>query len=161
MSAKNQLLIQYDLHNTLFNNVLVDISEEESHIRLAPGINNVKWLAGHLVWGQLGLARMGGVTVAIEWTDHFNTQLTEPVSPSLKMPSLEEIKIEWNNYAAPIRDGLAQMTDEALNSPIEFPLPGFKTLESLWTFINHHQAYTIGQIGILRRALGKEAMKYR
>ena len=161
MSAKNQLLIQYDLHNTLFNNVLVDISEEESDIRLAPGINNIKWLAGHLVWGQLGLARMGGVTVAIEWTDHFNTQLTEPVSPSLKMPSLEEIKIEWNKYAAPLRDGLAQMTDEALSSPIEFPLPAFKTTESLWTFINHHQAYTIGQIGILRRALGKEAMKYR
>jgi hypothetical protein len=103
---------------------------------------------------------MGGVTVAIEWTDHFNTQLKEPVSPSLKMPALEEIKTGWNTCSGPIREGLAQMSDEALNSPIEFPLPAFKTQESLWTFINHHQAYTIGQIGILRRGLGKEAMKY-
>ncbi|BAU54798.1 DinB family protein [Mucilaginibacter gotjawali] len=161
MSAKDQLLIQYDLHTTLFNNVLVDINEEEAEVRLAPGINHVKWLAGHLVWGQLGLARMGNVQVDIPWTDHFNTQLTEPVSASIKMPSLEEIKAEWNKYTGPIREGLEQMPEEALNSPIEFPLPAFKTTESLWTFINHHQAYTIGQIGILRRALGKEAMKYR
>jgi hypothetical protein len=161
MSAKDQLLIQYDLHTTLFNNVLVDINEEEAHVRLAPGINHIKWLAGHLVWGQLGLARMGNVQVDIPWTDHFNTQLTEPVSASIKMPSLEEIKAEWHKYAGPIRGGLEQMPQEALNSPIEFPLPEFNTTESLWTFINHHQAYTIGQIGILRRALGKEAMKYK
>jgi hypothetical protein len=161
MSAKNQLLIQYDLHTTLFNNVLMDINEEESDIRVVPGINNIKWLAGHLVWGQLGLARIGGVKVDITWTDHFNTQLKEPVDPSIKVPSLEEIKKEWNNYAGPIRDGLEKVSDEVLNSLIEFPLPAFKTTESLWTFINHHQAYTIGQIGILRRALGKEAMKYR
>jgi hypothetical protein len=126
-----------------------------------PGINHIKWLAGHLVWGQLGLARMGNVTVTIPWTDHFNTQLKEPVDSSIKIPCLEEIKTAWNNYTGPIRAGLEQMAAEALNSPIEFPLPAFKTTESLWTFINHHQAYTIGQIGILRRALGKEAMKYR
>jgi hypothetical protein len=161
MSAKDQLLIQYDLHTILFNNVLVDINEEEAEVRLAPGINHIKWLAGHLVWGQLGLARMGNVQVDIPWTDHFNTQLTEPVSASIKMPSLVEIKTEWNKYAGPIRVGLEQMTEDALKSPIEFPLPAFKTTQSLWTFINHHQAYTIGQIGILRRALGKEAMKYR
>ncbi|HWZ02380.1 MAG TPA: DinB family protein [Mucilaginibacter sp.] len=161
MSAKDQLLIQYDLHTALFNNVLVDINEEEAAVRLAPGINHVKWLAGHLVWGQLGLARMGNVQVNIPWTDHFNTQLSEPVSKEIEMPSLDEIKKEWNRYAEAIREGLSQMSEESLNGPIEFPLPAFKTTESLWTFINHHQAYTIGQIGILRRALGKEAMKYR
>jgi hypothetical protein len=161
MSGKNQLLIQYDLHTVLFNNVLVDISDEEAEVRLAPEVNNVKWLAGHLVWGQLGLARMGNVVVDIPWTDLYNTQLKHPVSNDIKVPSLEEIKAEWNKWAQPIRDGLEKMTDEALNHPIEFPLPAFKTTESLWTFINHHQAYTIGQIGILRRVLGKEAMKYR
>jgi len=56
--------------------------------------------------------------------------------------------------------GLEILTDKILNSPMEFPLPAFRTHEGLWAFINHHQAYTIGQIGILRRGLGKEAMKY-
>ncbi len=100
MSAKNQLLIQYDLHNTLFNNVLVDISEEESGVRLAPGINNIKWLAGHLVWGQRALAGMAGVEREIVWIDHYNTQIARAGEPEiLKVPSMEEIKTAWNNYA--------------------------------------------------------------
>jgi hypothetical protein len=144
----------------LFNNVLADINEEESNIRLAPAINNVKWLAGHLVWGQLGLARMGNVPVEIAWTDHYNTQLKTPPGPEVKVPSLDEIKAAWNQYAAAIRAGLENLPDEVLNSPVEFPMPAFRTVEGLWTFINHHQAYTIGQVGILRRALGKDAMKY-
>jgi len=160
MSAKNQLLIQYDLHNTLFNNVLVDISEEESNVRIVPSINNIKWLAGHLVWGQSGLARMGNVPMDIVWLDHYNTQIASPPGAEIKVPSLQEIKDAWNKLAGPIRDALEELTDEALNAPIEFPLPAFRTQEGLWTFVNHHQAYTIGQIGILRRALGKEAMKY-
>ncbi|HEY8784263.1 MAG TPA: DinB family protein [Mucilaginibacter sp.] len=160
MSAKKQLLAQYDLHNTLFNNVIVDISEDEANTRLVPTMNNIKWLAGHLVWGQLGLAPMGNVQIDIPWIDLYNTQLKHPVNMDIKAPTLEEIKKEWNHYSGPIREGLEQLSDEALNTPIEFPLPAFKTTEGLWSFINHHQAYTIGQIGILRRGLGKEAMKY-
>ncbi len=160
MSSKKPLLGQYDLHTLLFNNVLVDISEEESTIRLVPAINHVKWLAGHLVWGQGGLARMGGVDLNVVWLDHYNTQLTQPPGPELPIPTLEEIMIEWNKYAAPIRDGLEKISQQALDTPIEFPMPAFATLEGLWTFINHHQAYTIGQIGIVRRGLGKNAMKY-
>lgn len=160
MSSKKQLLAQYDLHNLLYKNVLVDINEEESLVRLAPEVNNVKWLAGHLVWGQGGLARMAEVKMDIPWLDHYNTQIKQPAIPEIPVPSLEEIKAEWVKYAGLIHEGLENMSEEALATPIEFPMPQFRSLEGLWTFINHHQAYTIGQIGILRRALGKEAMKY-
>jgi hypothetical protein len=160
MSAKNQLLAQYDLHNTLYNNVLVDINEDEANSRLVPSINNVKWLAGHLVWGQAGLARICGVPMNIVWIDHYNTQIPNPPGPEIEIPTLEEIKEAWNRFEAPIREGLQNLPDEVLSRTVEFPLPAFRTVEGLWTFINHHQAYTIGQIGILRRALGKEAMKY-
>jgi len=160
MSAKHQLLNQFDLHTLLFNNVLADISEAESNIRLVPSINNIKWLAGHLVWGQGGLAKMANVPMEIVWIDHYNTQIQHPPGPEIPTPSLEEIKAAWNDISPKIRAGLEMVPEEALNSPIEFPLPAFRTSEGLWSFINHHQAYTIGQIGILRRALDKEAMKY-
>jgi hypothetical protein len=163
MSAKNQLLAQYDLHNLLFNNVIVDINEEESNIRLVPSINNVKWLAGHLVWAQGNLARLGRVQVEIPWVGHFlggPATKEEKSAAKGELPSLEMIRDKWNEIGPTIRNGLENLTLEALNSPVEFPIALFKTQEGLWTFINHHQAYTIGQIGILRRALGKEAMKY-
>jgi hypothetical protein len=160
MEAKELLLAQYDLHDTLFNNVILDINDEEANRRLAPGINNVNWLAGHLVWGQRGLAKLGGVQRDIAWIDLYDSQISQPPSPELKAPSMEEIKDVWNRYSSAIREGLEKLSDEELNAPFEFPLPAFRTQEGFWAFINHHQAYTIGQIGILRRALGKEAMKY-
>ena len=160
MEAKEQLLAQYDLNSTLFNNVIVDINDEEADVRLAPGINNVKWLAGHLVWGYGGLARITGVLMDIEWLGHFAPQADKKPGADVKVPSMEEIKQSWNKYAPVIREGLEKLSAEALNAPFEFPLPAFRTQEGFWAFINHHQAYTIGQIGILRRALGKEAMKY-
>ena len=118
MPAKNQLLVQFDLHYTLFNNVLVDINEEESDIRLAPGINNIKWLAGHLVWGQGALARMGSVPMNIEWLAHYDTQIANPPGPELRAPSLEEIKAGWNKLNDPIRKGLEALPDEVLNTPL-------------------------------------------
>ncbi len=160
MSAKELLLSQHDLHTVLFNNVLKDISEDEAIIRLVPTINNIKWLAGHLVWGQTGLARMGSVKMEIKWIDHYNTQIPAPPGPEIAIPGLEEIKNAWNQYSSSICEGLKKLTDEMMDSPMEFPMPAFRTIGGLWAFINHHQAYTIGQIGILRRALGKDAMKY-
>jgi hypothetical protein len=160
MEAKDQLLAQYDLHNTLFNNVIADINDDEADVRLAPGISNVKWLAGHLVWGQRGLARMGNVPMDIEWIGHFDSQADKKPGTEVKVPSMEEIKQAWNHLAPLVRKGLEGLSADALNEPFEFPLPAFRTQEGFWAFINHHQAYTIGQIGILRRALGKDAMKY-
>jgi hypothetical protein len=160
MSAKQQLLAQYDLHNLLFNNVILDISEKEANERVAPTINNIKWLAGHLVWVQTNLARMCSVPMEVIWIDHYNNQISQPPAVEIEIPLLKEIKDKWNEFSAAIRVGLENLSDEALNSPVEFPIPLFKTTEGLWAFINHHQAYTIGQIGILRRVLGKEAMKY-
>ena len=60
-----------------------------------------------------------------------------------------------------IRNGLNNLPDEALNSIIEVqhPIAPFdNALPGLWAFINDHQSYHIGQIGMLRRKLGKEAM---
>jgi hypothetical protein len=160
MSETKYLLAQYDLHNTLFNTVLAGISEEEAAIRLEPHVNNVKWLAGHLVWGQRGLAGMGGVPMDVEWLPHYDTQIKNPPGPEVPTPSLDEIKAAWNRLVEPIRAGLEVLPQEVLDKPIEFPMPAFRSVGGLWAFINHHQAYTIGQIGILRRVLGKEAMKY-
>jgi len=167
MSAKKVLLDQYDLHNVLFNNVIADVSDEESNKCIAGPMNSVKWLAGHLAWAQLNLGNIGGLPQEFQWRDHFHTkQGATPVdlaAPPSEMPTLQQIKDKWNEMAPSIRAGLENLPEEALQSevPIKHPIAPFdSSLGGLWAFINHHQAYTIGQIGILRRGLGKDAMKY-
>ncbi|MGZ3750088.1 MAG: DinB family protein [Mucilaginibacter sp.] len=167
MSAKKQLLAQYDLHNLLYNNVIADISDEEANKCVADPMNSVKWLAGHLLWANANLANIGGVQIEVKWRDHFHTKeggsAEDFNAPKSQLPTLDEIKNKWNEDGPTIRKGLQNLPEEALNSVIAVPhpiAPFDNTLAGLWAFINHHQAYTIGQIGILRRGLGKGAMKY-
>jgi hypothetical protein len=167
MSAKKVLLDQYDLHNVLYNNVIADISDEESNKCVADPMNSVKWLAGHLLWAQANLANIGGVQIEVKWRDHFHTREgggpADFNAPKSELPTLQQIKYKWNEDGPVIRRGLENLPDAALDTVIQIPHPIFpfdNTLAGLWVFINHHQAYTIGQIGILRRGLGKDAMKY-
>lgn len=165
MSAKKLLLAQYDLHNLLYNNVIANISDSEAN--QAAGANSVKWLAGHLLWAQGHLAQMAGAQVVIPWVDHFasgpGATEADRNAPKSEMPTLEMVKNKWNEVSPIIKAGLENLPDAALDSVIEIKhpiLPFDNTLAGLWAFINHHQAYHIGQIGILRRGLGKDAMKY-
>ena len=167
MSAKKQLLAQYDLHHVLFNNVLADISEAEASKSLLEPMNNVKWIAGHLLWAQRNLVQIGGAQVVIPWRGLFHSgpgaTAEDLNAPPCEMPTLQEIKDKWNEFAPSIRAGLENVPEEALNSVVPIPTPIApydNTLAGVWAFINDHQAYTIGQIGVLRRGLGKEAMKY-
>ncbi len=168
MSAKKQLLAQYDLHNLLFNNVIADISDDEANQSVADPMNSIKWLAGHLLWAQGNLVRMGGAQVVIPWVDHFmsgeGATEADRNAPKSEMPTLDDIKNKWNETSPAIRAGLENLPDAALDSVVAIPhpiAPFDNTLAGLWAFINHHQAYTIGQIGILRRGFNKAAMKYR
>ncbi|MGN6640327.1 MAG: DinB family protein, partial [Mucilaginibacter sp.] len=69
----------------------------------------------------------------------------------------------WNADTEVIRKGLENLPDEVLDKTVDarHPIAPFdNTLAGLWAFINDHQSYHIGQIGILRRALGKDPMSY-
>jgi len=167
MSTKKQLLAQYDLHNVLFNNVIAGISDEESNTPIADPTNSAKWLAGHLLWANANFANIGGIKIDVKWRDHFYTKegggpedLNALPSP---LPTLREIKDKWNEDSPVLRKALENLPEQALDTVIDIkhPIAPFdNTLGGLWAFINHHQAYHIGQIGIIRRALGKRAMSY-
>ena len=167
MSAKKVLLSQFDLHTLLFNNVIADISDEESNKCIAEPTNSVKWLAGHLLWANGNLSKFGGSPVTMPWRDHFFTKEgatpDDYAAPKSEMPTLAQIKNKWNEDAVVIRQVLENLPEEALSSEVEFKhpiIPFDNTLAGFLAFINDHQSYHIGQIGLLRRSLGKDAMKY-
>jgi hypothetical protein len=167
MSASKLLLAQYDLHDVLFNNVIDGISDEEANFSLKDPTNSVKWLAGHLLWANANFANIGRTKIEVKWRDHFYTKeggsSEDFNAPPSQLPTLQEIRNKWNEDSAVLRKGLAGLPELALNTIIDIKHPIYpfdNTLGGLWAFINHHQAYHIGQIGILRRALGKPAMSY-
>jgi len=160
---KQYLLTQFDLHHRLYNNVLQGFTDEETNQRLHnnPNMNHVKYLAGHLLNSQYALAQTAGLNVEVKWNELFAVMGQSEAKDDFPYPSIEEIKNEWNQLYEPTRNGLEKLSDDALRST---PHPPFdQVAESkgeLWTFINHHIAYHMGQIGILRRGFGKEPMSY-
>ncbi|MCO5235312.1 MAG: DinB family protein [Chitinophagaceae bacterium] len=59
MSDRKQLLAQYDWVNKWFHNSLEGFTDQETNRRLNPGMNHVKYLAGHLLNAQIGILRRG------------------------------------------------------------------------------------------------------
>lgn len=157
------LLVQFDLHHRLFNNVLDGFTDEETNRRLHGdnNINHVKYLAGHLLNSQYGLALIAGLNPQVKWNDLFAVMGQSEAGDDIDYPDIEEIKKEWKDLYKPTRKGLKQLRSEELaKSP---PSPFEQVAESsgeLWAFINHHIAYHIGQIAILRKGFGKEPMSY-
>ncbi|HET6528713.1 MAG TPA: DinB family protein [Balneolaceae bacterium] len=160
---KNLLLNQFDLHHKLYNNVLDGFTDEETNQRLHGDkkMNHVKYLAGHLLNSQYGLGMLAGIDREVKWNDLFAAAGQSEAKDNIPYPSIEEIKAEWNGMHQPIRKGLSNLTSEMLEKKPPNNLDKvWETAGEMWAFLNHHQAYHIGQIGLLRRGFGKEPMSY-
>ncbi|HEX6981697.1 MAG TPA: DinB family protein [Balneolaceae bacterium] len=157
------LLNQFDLHHRLYNNVLEGFTDEETNQRLNGDkkMNHVKYIAGHLLNSQYGLGVMTGINPEVKWNDLFSVMGLSEAKDEIEYPDIEEIKTEWNEMHEEIRKGLEKLTPEVLCTKPPSPFDRVAdSIGELWAFINHHQAYHIGQIGILRRGFGKEPMRY-
>lgn len=158
------LLAQFDLVNAWFNNSLADISDEESNQRVEQQMNHIKYIAGHFVNAAYGLAGLAGKKIESRWNDIFAGLGKTKAKDNFPYPDIEEIKAEWNKIFPEIREGLSKLSAEDLEK--EVPGSSLKgsgifdgSVGDLWAFMNEHALYHIGQIGILRRGLGKAPMK--
>ena len=160
---KDLLLIQFDLHHKLYNNVLEGFTNDETNQRLHgdTNLNHVKYLAGHLLNSQYGLAKLAGIDADVKWNELFAIMGQSEAKDNIDYPGIAEIKAEWNQLHEPTRNGLEALTPEALEGAPPAPFDQLAdSVGEIWAFINHHTAYHIGQIGILRRGFGKAPMSF-
>jgi uncharacterized damage-inducible protein DinB len=157
---KNLLLNQFDLNQRLYGNVLKGFTNEETEQRLNDdtNINHVKYIAGHLLNAQYILADIAGADYEAKWNDLFAGLRQTKARDDITYPDIETIKDEWNKLYELTRPGLESLTEADLQK--EASNESFEIVGEMWAFFNHHQAYHIGQIGILRRGFGKEPMSY-
>jgi uncharacterized damage-inducible protein DinB len=68
----------------------------------------------------------------------------------------------WNEVASILQDALDAVTGEFLDkdSGVPFPAPGPTRLDAL-VFLAQHEAYHLGQMGLLRRISGLPAAEWR
>lgn len=153
------LEIILNLNSRLFVNTLAGVSEEQSEERISSHSNSFKWIATHTVWARFNILMFLGKPTENPYPGLFEN--FKPYDPDDKYPSLDEIKKQWARASELLKEALATIPDEILSadSPLKSPI-GDNTNGGTLAFLVQHESYDIGQLGLLKKFLTKEAMSY-
>ncbi|MFN8395405.1 MAG: DinB family protein [Bacteroidia bacterium] len=146
---------QFDLQTRLFRNTLDGVTDAEAGNRPSAHSNHIKFIAGHLVFTRLMMKDFAGLPS----DDRFN-QFDKNMDPNAEYLPMATILAKWDEISGPLSAALQNLPAEMLGADAPFLVPTGKSIQDLLDFLMHHEAYHIGQLGILRKFAGKEAMKY-
>jgi uncharacterized damage-inducible protein DinB len=153
--------MQLDLQTRLFNNVTEGLSDTEANTRNSDHINNIKWVMGHMLDTRLGsMCKHTGLPADNSYHAQFGRGAT--LDNSTVYPSVHEITERWNEVSPLLSEAIGKIPDDvfASKSPVQPPIAD-DTMLGMFAFLLSHEAYHLGQLGILRKLAGKEAMSFK
>lgn len=129
----------------LINRSLADISHEESLIEPEKGGNSINWILGHLVYSKDSILKSLGLETLCNFIYKDNYERGTKLKPDCAIEIKDILKL-YNEGHEKLMKQLEeiQITDEEIRENI--------------IFLGFHEAYHTGQIGLLRRMLGKESI---
>ena len=146
------------LHTQLFYNSIDGISEETAQKRPNSNSNHIAWIAGHTLSARYTLANVCGVPDKEPFPELF---LHGKSIEAGDYPSLEEMKVHWKIISEKLLSRLKEIDEKTLNGNAPFKLPvDDPTVRGTIAFFVHHEAYHIGQLSLVRKIFGSDAMKY-
>jgi uncharacterized damage-inducible protein DinB len=145
---------------------IADLTPSEWFWHPAEFVTHVAWQVGHLAVSEynLCLRRVRGRTDADEslisdaFIDKFKLGST-PVAGAVNYPPIAEIQRVFDAVHAQAVAELTKLSDEELNVPVEQPHPLFRTKMGSVDYASGHELVHNGQIGLLRRLMGKPALR--
>ena len=147
--------LQYTLQVAKMN--CSGITEEQALVGAESGGNCLNWVMGHVVASRSKLLPMLGKRPL--W-NRKNANVYQRGSAPLTGPglTLERIMADFEASQQPIIDGLRNLTPDQLAAKAPFSPwnnPD-ETVGSLLAGLLFHEAYHVGQTGVLRRVIGLE-----
>lgn len=152
------LLDLYDMHTGFFPRAIEGISDKDAHNRMSTKANHIAWLSGSLVQQRFALANDLDIDKKQQADELFKDY--KGIQEGVTYPPLSTFLNDWEIISPILRDALAAVSDEKLESPFEMEPEMEMTYYDLFTFSTYREANQIGQIALYRRLLGYDAMKY-
>jgi uncharacterized damage-inducible protein DinB len=149
----------YDLNTDLLLNCLEGLSDADAQRQLQAGGNSITFLAEHLTdCRHFLVARLGQTLVNPIARYVADVQSINDIS---EWPTLGEIRTAWLAVSSHLQTVLSGLTAAELAEPNvhRFPLEDTTRL-GMVAFLAQHDSYHLGQIGFIRRQLGKPPMSY-
>ncbi|MHC5210599.1 MAG: DinB family protein [Planctomycetota bacterium] len=143
--------------NDRFLDQLIEGFTETDWLHRAGQANHPQWLLGHLAATRRWALRLLGLATEEEsWEAHFG-QGTPPSAQGDDIAP-ELLREAFLKAGERLREHLSSATQEQIDAPFrEFP-DGSRTMGGGVHFLHFHEAYHLGQIGLLRRVTGKPGL---
>jgi hypothetical protein len=150
----------FRLNTRLFENCLQDLTDAQCAVRVAPSVNNILFIATHVTDTRFAIAHWIGSRIDNPLASIVGN--ARGLDDLLDLPSLSLVRAAWHDVSEVIAARLSRLTVSELDapSPAQFPIGG-PTLLGALAFLAQHDSYHIGQLALLRKAVGLPAMTYR
>ena len=135
---------------------LEGLTHEESLVQPQPAGNCLNWIVGHILANRAGmLGLLGKEPVWNEEEAAPYQRGSKPLTDPALAKKLEDIVAMLETSQESILAGLGEMSAEGLQAPAPSGKEG-ETVETGLAALVFHEAYHVGETGILRRLLGHE-----
>lgn len=151
MSPYRDLAGQYRFHARIVE--LLATGLDAADWRFRAGGNSALWVLAHIATSKQGLLRALGV---MRDRHPWEAGVVRGGSPDAELPDSDVILACWQEANRVLTSHLDVMTDDQGGKPGPRTMPdGGTTLGAMARFLHFHEAYHLGQIGLLRRLCGK------
>lgn len=149
----------FDLNTDLLLNCLDGLTDAEAQRRLEAGGNSITFLAGHLTDNRHFLVARLGRTLSNPLARYLAD--VRSIDDIAEWPALDEIRSAWQTVGTHLQAVLEELTPGELAEPnVHMFSLGDSSRLGLVTYLVQHDSYHLGQIGFIRRQLGKPPMSY-
>jgi hypothetical protein len=155
------LIAQHEIGAQVLDLTTGNISHEESLRAPREGGNCLNWVLGHLVWARIGALESLGTPGPIPKQKFARyAQGQPPLTEAFQAIPFDDLIENFKALQLPLGKALRAATPELLsksvpNSPTGNPN---ETIGSLAVATAFHEAYHLGQAGLLRHVLGKQRL---
>jgi uncharacterized damage-inducible protein DinB len=148
-----------DLNTDLLLNCLEGLSESEARQQLSGGGNSVAFLAAHLTDSRHFLTSRLGRPFPNPLARYLAD--AKSIDEIRSWATLDQVRTAWIGISSHLQATLESLSGEELDRPSvhRFSVPDNSALGMI-SFLTQHDSYHVGQVGFIRRQLGKPAMTY-
>lgn len=146
--------------------LLADIDEGDWFQMPAGATTHLAWQMGHIAMAEYGLAlfrQRGRQPDDLQlMSSTFRKQFSRGSTPEpdpVQNPAIGEIREVFDRVHEQVLREVPTFTAASLDEPCELPYAGYPTKLGALLLCSHHELLHAGQIGLLRRLLGKPPIR--
>ncbi len=151
----------YRMHTQMLNNMLDGMDEADAQKRIDNKTNHFAWMVGNLVNCRYWLAGVLDMPDKDPNEDLFKD--AKALDKDAQYPSLEELKKEWHKISPLLYQKLLVVDDRELEQAYEFGMNVSYVDENKLNMVGmsiDRESYLFGQLGLMRKVLGYDSVKY-